>query len=47
MVADPLRTLIRDQPGPAGRRGPSVAANAGHPYTIKDTVPRMPNSDFP
>ncbi|MEU8874857.1 hypothetical protein AB0D24_27685 [Streptomyces javensis] len=47
LVAGLLRTLIRDQPGPAGRCEPSVAANAGHPYTITDTVPRMPNSDFP
>ncbi|WP_413803459.1 alcohol dehydrogenase catalytic domain-containing protein [Streptomyces iranensis] len=31
LVADLLRTLIRDQPGPAGRREPSVAANAAHP----------------
>ncbi|WP_262697808.1 MULTISPECIES: carboxyltransferase domain-containing protein [Streptomyces] len=31
LVADLLRTLIRDQPGPAGRREPSVAANGVHP----------------
>ncbi|NEW69082.1 LysR substrate-binding domain-containing protein [Streptomyces rhizosphaericus] len=43
LVADLLRTLIRDQPGTAGRREPPPTSS----YTIKDTVPRMPNSDLP